>query len=365
MIALAVMALLACSDGPGSALEAPRPDADGPEGLRDCADQAFVEMRVLCHIELAAKAGGRGDAALAEQACALVPPGTWSYECHFRAGEELGHAGLADQAVAHCAQAERFTRFCLTHAAWATPPLPELSATQPTEALIPRLDARVAALETAVGQLEPLLRPEALDSFRMAWWFNAYFGQGVAHPAAALAASPDQRPQARSAYLLEAARLAWAPGEVPTQGAVETLVERWSLDTSAIEGAALAPDERHGRYIAPMPVPCEQDLQPVPLYGGGRRLLGESEEEDLVIAALEALFFRTDTTTDHFLPWLNDPRERVRWTAARLLRHAEPGRGDMRGILEPLREHEDRCVAWHARDALAAISRGAQPGGPR
>jgi hypothetical protein len=365
MMHLAAAALLGCADSTSQALAPPHPDASGAGGLQECAEQAYEEMRVLCHIELAAQASARGDAALADQACERIPLGTWSYECHFRAGEELGRAGLAEPAVGHCAQAERFTRFCLTHAAWATPWVPELSAKLPPDELIPRLDARVVALAQAVESLEPALRPEALDSFRMAWWFNAYYGSGAAHPAAALAASPDQRPQARSAYFLEAARLRWAPGEVPVHGAVQALLEGWSPDAQPLEGEALPPDQRHGRYIPPMPAPCEQALQPVPLYGGGRRLLGESPEEDRTIAALEALFFRTDTTTEHFLPWLEDPRERVRWTAARLLRHAEPAGQEIRAILEPLRGHEDRCVAWHARDALAALGRGEQPGGPR
>jgi len=368
VILAAALLALACSGDQQAvqrAMAPPRANADAPEALADCAALDFVEMRVLCHIELAAQAGSRGDSSLAEQACAQVPAGTWAHECHFRAGEELGRSGQPVAAIEHCARADRFTRFCITHAGWALPPRADLSAQQPVDVLIPALDAEIAAIEVAVQAMEAQLRPEAVDTFRMALWANAYYGTGHAHPAAALAASADQQPQARSAYLFEAARLAWPADAVPPQGAVEYLLELWQQGGPALDGAPLTPDGRHGRYSVPLPVPCERELQPVPLYGGGRRLLGADADEDLVIAALEALFFRPDTTVAHFQPWVDDPRDRVRWTAARLLRLSEPGTLDMVATLEALRGHSDSCVAWHARDALDKRAWERKPGGPR
>ena len=363
---LAITLILAACGGEERAVEramAP-PTPGAPGALQACGALAFEEMRVLCRIEVAAQAGARGEPELAEQACAQVPEGTWAHECHFRAGEELGRSGHAARALEHCARADRFARFCVTHAGWALPPGPSLDAQQPIEDLIPALDARLAAIATAAAELEPDLQPEALDTFRMRLWFNAYYGTGQAHPGAARAASPGQQAQARSAYLLEAARLAWQPGGVPLQGAAEQLVARWEQHGPALEGPALAQEARHGRYGVPLPVPCERSLQPVPLYGGGRRILGADADEDLHIAALEALFFRSDTTAEHFLPWVEDPRDRVRWTATRLLRSSEPGGLDMAATLEGLRDHPDSCVAWHARDALGKRAWERRPGGP-
>ncbi len=358
---LAVLALGCGGDAADRAMGTVPTDESDP--LAACAAQQFEEMRVLCHIQVAAEAGAEGDLALAERACAEVPEGTWTHECHFRTGEELGRAGLPADAVSHCARAGRFARFCITHAAWAMPAKDALSALRPAAELIPAMDAELGAVEDALPALETTLQPEAMDSFRIALWSGAYLGTGRADPAAALGASPGQEPQARSAFMMEAARLAWPRGEVPAD-AVGQLLALWSADAEALVGEPLPPDQRHGRYTVPLPVPCERELQPVPLYGGGRRIMGATPEDDLLIAALEALFFRDDTTAELFQPWIEDPRDHVRWTAARLMRMAEPGPIDMESTLKGLLDHPDECVAWHARDGLSKRAWARKPGGP-
>jgi hypothetical protein len=101
-----------------------------------------------------------------------------------------------------------------------------------------------------------------------------------------------------------------------------------------------------------MPVPCERGLSWQPLYGGGRRLRGVDSDEDLLIAILEALWFQPDAQADLFLPWVADPRDRVRWTAARLLRLAAPLSLDLPAALQGLRADSDACVAWNAKRGL-------------
>ena len=364
MIPLAPLLALACGgDAVERAMEPPR--TQPAQALDACGELDFEQMQVLCRIEVAAQAGSEGLPELAERACSLVPVGTWTHECHFRVGEELASSGHPALAVEHCARSGRFARFCITHAAWSLPLEPQLDSRQPVDQLIPALDATIGEVALAVGKLEAQLQPEALDSFRMGLWFNVYYGTGHAHPAAARAAGTDQLPQARTAYLIEAARLLWPAGQAVPTDAVAQLLDHWAGSHPALEDAPLPADERHGRYSVPLPVPCERELQPVPLYGGGRRILGSDADEDLLIAALEALFFRNDVTAAHFVPWLDDPRERVRWSAARLLRLSEPGGLDMAATLEALRDHSDSCVAWHARDALQHRSWERAPGRPR
>jgi hypothetical protein len=364
-------ALLLAACGPGEqraldqAMAPPRAGTDPASALAGCAALEFEEMRVLCHIELAAQAGAAGDPTQAERACAQVPSGTWAHECHFRAGEELGRSGHPAEAVAQCAQADRFARFCITHAAWAMPPEPSAGGQRPADELVLAMDARVRAIEVAAQGLEPQLRPEAVDTFRMALWFGAYFGTGHADPRVARAASPDQLPQARTAFMVEASRLLWPPDQLPEDGTVERLLAAWQAEGDAATGDPLPTDQRHGRYSVPLPAPCERDLQPVPLYGGGRRLLGASDEEDLTIAALEALFFRPDATMEHFMAWARDPRDRVRWTAARLARLSEPREGDGATQLSILGAQDDSCVAWHAKDALGKARGARKHGGTR
>ena len=46
--------------------------------------------------------------------------------------------------------------------------------------------------------------------------------------------------------------------------------------------------------------------------------MGESVTEDLDIAILEAMFFNQNIPVTALTAWLEDDRDRVRWTAARL-----------------------------------------------
>jgi hypothetical protein len=359
---------LACGDVDPSGEAAERalvsPPEDPAEALEACASSAFEQLQVLCRVEVAAQAGREAMPAVVERACAGLPEGTWRHECHFRAGEELSRGGLPVQALAHCARAGRFQRFCVTHAGWALPPRPELDADQPVAALIPAMDAELAAIAQATEALEAEAQPEALDTFRMRLWFNAYYGTGSAHPRAAKAADASQAHQARSAWAMEAARLLAPAGAPPPPDAVARMLEGW-YDSDPFVGDPLPPQRRHGRYTTPLPVPCERDLEPVPLYGGGRRIRGLNIEEDLVIAALEGLFFRPETPAEIFEPWVHDPRQRVRWTAARLLRTSQPGSMDMEATLRRLSEHRDECVAWNARDGLEHRTWEREPGGYR
>ncbi len=366
MIPLLLAALLGCGD-PGDAAKRAlaEPASDPVRALALCDEQAFDQMRVLCRIEAAAAAGRAGHLETAEQACQQVPEGTWRKECHFRAGEELARGGHPVQAVSHCARAGRFTRFCVTHAAWALPPEAWMDEPIPGADLAARLDAQLVEIESAAQDLDAQLRPEALATFRMRLWFNAYYGTGRADPEAARAAPAHQRPQAHSAFMMEAARLLAPHGEGPPPDAVELLIAAWRSEGAALEGEPMPFEGRHGRYAVPIPVPQERDLERIPLYGGGRRIVGEEADEDLIIAALEALWFRPDTPAEPFLPWVDEPRERIRWTAARLLRLSEPRALDMQATLEALTQHADPGVAWNAKDGLQHRTWERKPGGPR
>jgi len=128
----------------------------------------------------------------------------------------------------------------------------------------------------------------------------------------------------------------------------------WNGEMDAPSGAELSIEDRQGRYRPPMRAPLEKDLAFVPVYGGGIRLVGESSEEDVVIAALEAMFWLPETEADAFEPWIRDPRPRVRWTAARLLRFAGSHSIDMKSMLESLARDDslDKTVLWHIQDGL-------------
>ena len=68
---------------------------------------------------------------------------------------------------------------------------------------------------------------------------------------------------------------------------------------------------------------------------------------------MEGLFWNEGTDAAVFLPWVSDPRPRVRWTAARLLRLCPSKTLDMEATLGKLAaESTDENVRWHAQDGL-------------
>ncbi|MFH1469180.1 MAG: hypothetical protein ABIO70_32630 [Pseudomonadota bacterium] len=343
--------LLGCGAGDPAASALSDAPADPREALAACAVEPFEQLQVLCRIEAAAHAAHEGEEALAAEACALVPEGTWLQECHFRVGEELARAGQPAAGLPHCARAGRFDRFCVTHAAWVIPVELGRSTDADAPAQAAAIHAQLVPIVAAGAGLEADLRREAADSFRMSLWYMAYLGTGRADPAKAQAADPDEAPAARSAWALEAARLL-APGGGPLpQDAVARLQAAWREGT-VTEGPPLLPERRHGRFEPPSPIPCERALPWLPLYGGGRRVLGADADEDLLIAILEALWFQPDAQAELFLPWVADPRDRVRWTAVRLLRLSAPLSLDLPAALQKLRASPDDCVAWNAKRGL-------------
>ncbi|MBN1337344.1 MAG: hypothetical protein JXB39_15405 [Deltaproteobacteria bacterium] len=345
MKALSLLLLAAC----GADRTAGDP-GNGDEALASCDAIAFAELAIPCRVQVAAAAAGRGDEALAERACAGIPEGPWVGECHFRIGEEMARAANLEGAVRHCGRAGVFARSCFTHAASLLAPS-EQAPTEPVavvEGIVGNL-VRVDALLAEAGNVD---RVEARDGMAARLWFNAYYGTGRADPAAARLAPPDLSSFAATAYALEAVRLLFPETDPLPTDAVERVRASWRGDVPPPTGGPLANDLRVGRYHTPFPVPGESSQARIPVFGGGVRLAGADPEEDLDIAILEALFFRTATPSDAFVPWLDDPRERVRWTAIRLFRRSRPEALNLEEVLKQLTSSADPVLRWHAHNAL-------------
>lgn len=359
--------LAACGGGsadPVTGALSPVP-TDPAAALESCETIAFPEMALPCRVEAAARAASAGNVPLAEEACGRNPEGTWRAECHFRVGEELARRGDAIVALSQCVQAGHYARFCLTHAGWGLPPIPDQDSRLPPETILPRLQDLLGQVDGVLAGAPDGLEGEGRDIFRSRAWYNLYLGTGMADPAPARLAPVDQAPFARGAFALEAVRLL-APAGVPVPGdLVARVAAVWDGSLSPPSGTPLHARARHGRYNSPIPVPEELAATRIPTYGGGLRLVGGSVEEDLLIATLEALYFRADTPADVFLPWVTDPRERVRWTAARLLRLCPPDALDMEATLQDLLRSPDPAVRWNARDALDHKTWIRNPGGYR
>ena len=196
---------------------------------------------------------------------------------------------------------------------------------------------------------------------RARFGYNLYVGVGRADPGPAqghdaLAVSM------RTGFGIEAARLMPEP-------AVEGILAVWRKAASPPTGSALPYPERFGRYVQPIVPKHEMQLERARVFGGGTRLVGQTPEEDMIIAALEGMFWSRDTDGAVFLPWVNDSRPRVAWTAARLLRLSPSSRIDLAAVLAELAHtHTDPGVRWHASDGLTRRSwepRHRPPGPPR
>lgn len=328
-----------------------------------CPSLPYPELVTTCRVQAAADLGRAGESDAAWAVCASVPAGTWYEECHFRAGEELGRAGATLPALRHCREAGWFGRNCLTHAGWNLPADPELGPDTPPATLATAAEELDAGVQQALAGAADGLPGEGRDIVLARYGYNVFVGRGRATPEAARLDGAVGA-ALRTGFAIEAARLLPEPS-------VEAILDVWRGETPPPEGPPLPPGSRMGRYAQRVLAPGERGAPFAPTFGGGARLIGVSPEEDLTIAALEALFWREDTAAEAFLPWVDDPRERVRWTAARLVRLAPPRTVDLPAVLTRIAEtHPDENVRWQARNGLENRTweppprPGAHPGAP-
>lgn len=349
---LALLALVACGGDPAPD---PREASLGAWPTEPAALEAFCptlpydELQTTCRVQAAAGYGKQGDSDAARAVCAAIADALWKEECHFRAGEELGKAGQTLEALRHCADAGWFGRFCLTHAGWNLPQSKDLGPTTPPDRVEQAGMELLGAVDQALAGAGDGLEGEGRDIVMARYGFNLYVGSGRADPRAAHLEGP-LGAAVRGGFAIEAARLLDPPS-------VEGILAVWRGEAPVPEGELLHARDRVGRYTIPLDSPHEQGHPHLPTFGGSRRLVGESPEEDMVIAALEGLFWVDGVPAEAFLPYVDDPRPRVRWTAARFLRLAPAAALDQAALLTRLAaEHPDDNVRWHAADGLKTRS---------
>lgn len=316
-------------------------------------------MAITCRVQAAAQFGTQGDAAAAQSTCAQVPEGTWQQECHFRAGEELGAAGHTVDGLTHCAQAGRFSRNCLTHTIWRMPRDPDVTpATAPAD-ITASWSELSAQVNGALANAEEGVLGEGEDVLRAQFGHNLYVGSGQADPGAArmdvgLSTETDGdwrlAGALRTGFALETARLL---NQQDGTASVQAIVDIWNQRQAPPQGEPVPDHLRLGRYHTPILSPFESGEPHLPLYGGGLRLAAEDPEEDITIAALEAIYWLPTSPADAFVPWLDDPRPRVRRTAAKLVRLTQGVEVDVEALALSLQDrHNDEGVRWHMKDAL-------------
>jgi hypothetical protein len=189
---------------------------------------------------------------------------------------------------------------------------------------------------------------EGIDVLLSRAWFNLYLGSGVADPRVAKEATGLHRNHAMTAWALEAVRLL-APDGVAVSPSITSLVSRAWYGRDPVPEGYEKLHRRVGRYSSPI-VPGDASIhQHVGTFGGGVRLVGDTDEDELLIAILEALYFREGTPPEVFEPYLTHSSNKVRWTAGKLFALAA-GQGDDR--VNGLLESDDRVLSNYIWQAL-------------
>jgi len=335
---------LACSNDPSVPLE---PWSEDPNQLTQrCEEEELIEFKITCYVQAASLFGIANQEAKGAALCQQIEDQIWKEECHFRLGEELAVAGNLPAGLRHCSLSGRFTHNCLTHAIWRAPDSTRFPSQLGAKKIFQEWQGWSSEAQSALGDLPSKQKQEALEDLNARFGYSVYFGTGNLFPEAAHL-SPPIGPGLRTAFAMEAARLLHSRGEA----SVENIVDHWKKGTK-LQGASQEKAYQQGRYYPAILSPFEKDIEKINLYGGGKRLVSSDHSEDIIIAALEAMFWLEETTPDTFLAWATHPSGPIRWTAIKLMRLCEDDGFAWQDTFDTLLQKADPATRWHIEDAL-------------
>lgn len=302
--------------------------------LAECDVALFSELATACRLGMGIEAAASGDDDAARLACGAIRHEIWRNECNLRVAQELGRVGRVELALRHCAVAGSFQEICVTQTAWTHPRWDSRvtahfadegsEAENPavlgpdTEGVATAIDAFVESARTASSTLSGAVFDRAMDQVIASAWFNVYFGSGSANPELAQNATGDHMAPAHTAFALEAVRILSASGVGSSELIADEVRRVWSGAASAPQSKPVESGRLVGRYSPPIEPDGAAHLRRSATWLGGRRLVGDSRAEDLEIAIVEAMFFNKNIPVEALTGWLEDERDLVRWTAARL-----------------------------------------------
>jgi hypothetical protein len=317
-----------------------------PHSLSQCEPIEFPEIQSICRVSVAARSAASGDDRGAMLACLAIDEGLWREECHFRAGEELGRLGNVERSLEHCAMAGEYARNCVTHAAWGMPAVEGLNSR--SDNALSEIERFGVSVQIILGRAGEGVSGEGTDVLLARAWFNLYLGSGAADPRVAKESTGIHKNHAMTAWALEAVRLLAPDGLEVDSRTISRVTRAWHGRDPVPEGYEKL-HRRVGRYSSPI-VPDDARIhQHVGTFGGGVRLVGDTDEDELLIAILEALYFREGTLPDVFEPYLTHSSNKVRWTAGKLFA-LSAGQGDDR--VNGLLESDDRLFSNYIWQAL-------------
>ena len=297
-----------------------------------------------------------------EGACAPIQAERWRDECWFRAAEAVTAADRVPDAFRACDRATSFARMCVGHVAWLRSE--SLVGAGPADAgAQAAVDAFVATVpDPPNGKGVEAARWSPREVARGAAWHGVYAGSGLADPAAARAARPEDAPFARGAFVWEAARLLGA-GESPA-ALVAAVQAVWRGEAPPPTGKPLPQACWSGRLV-PRKALGYGSLRTLRTWSGGERFVADDPETDVEVAVLEARWAAGfDPSPAALQSQIESPAVEVRRTAARHIGAAggTPGPGARpEDGLGPIAAAV-RTAAAHGSGGRPVVAKGAECG---
>jgi len=285
-----------------------------PTALFDCEEVPFPELATWCRMDVGRQAATAGDLVGVLEACRSIVEPLWKDECHYVAAEVLGEAGDIAGAFSLCTDSGVFVDLCTNNVSWAKRAPLDVRAlgTVRAETLV---DDFVRTALRNLQAVPPKTKEIAATNLRVSAWFDIYYGSGEADPVHLENLSSDDAVPARTAFAAEVIRLLGTG--IGGADPVRTVLGVWRGDAAVPRGTPLAREHWSVRVANLDFDPFGTHLQ-TPVFLSSARFVADDATEDLGIAALEAAFLQQPTPAAAFAPWLEDERERVRWTAAKL-----------------------------------------------
>ena len=315
------------------------PWSDDPQTLlRQCESQ--TDLAPICWVQAAAVLAQNNREPEAAKICADLTA-IWKQECHFRVGEELAAKGELPMGIQHCILSDQFAQNCITHAMWRTSIATDLNSNMATKDIQNAFVELKGNIEAKLRDASPSLRHQTIDNLMPQFAHSMFVGSAIANPKLAHL-SGDEGVWYRTAFAIEAARILWQKSDF----SIAQIIENWKTQTT-ITGLPSPEQAFKGRYRPTRISPMEEAKKRTIGFAGGSRLVGDTPEEDIVIAALEGAFWVEDTPPDVFLPWLDDSRENVHLTAAKLLSQIAENERKLTNKLRILSKNYNNKIKWY------------------
>jgi hypothetical protein len=316
------------------------------ELVQRCNNESLEEFKITCRVQAAALFGMRGEEASGASLCQQINDVLWQEECHFRLGEELAVSGNLTAGLRHCALAGRFSQNCLTHAIWRNPQSIQFPSKNGAQKILNSYQEWQSAAQSSLQELPHQQQIAAMEDLNARFGYSVYFGTGELYPEPAHLSGP-LGTSLRTGFAMEAARLFSFEKKV----SIERIITLWESGKT-YKGEATNNAYKQGRHYPAILSPFEKEVPKINIYGGGKRLVANTPKEDIIIAAMEAMYWLEDTPPEIFLPWIDHSSGPIRWTAVKLLRLCHSKDFAWENTFNQILQNGDPAAKWHIHDAI-------------